>query len=179
METSFWIAVGVFGILAVITTCVLSRIGYSLSMISDELRYMRASAETSSRVLGQIGNFLWPQHVAWKRWLEAQDDRDRTIKELREGFQKEFKAAQQHVNRPATRVEVQALAERVEELAAAIDDLDDTDKDLDKGLPTADDVRGILRKDADGGAVPAPTPEPEPTRPHVARAYRDYGDSSA
>lgn len=131
-----WVLAGVLAVFAIIAIVALLGIRDSLDNIEAELRYAREENRSALRTLGQIGNFLWPQHALAKRQLQRQDEAQKQV----DAIKAKLKAEVTKRERPATAEQVSNLGSMVADLASSVDDLSEEIDDTS----TIEEFRGTL-----------------------------------
>ncbi len=134
-----WVLAGVltmFAILAIVGVAGLLAISESLHNIEAELRCAREENRSAIKTLGQIGNFLWPQHALAKRQLQQQDEAQKQV----DAIKAKLKAEVTKRERPATAEQVSNLDSLIADLAASVDSLSEEIDDTS----TIEEFRGTL-----------------------------------
>lgn len=157
-----WI-VGVYAGLMLV--CAILIVG-GLMSLTNALRDINHSVREGVRTLGQIGNFLWPQHTLAKRTLKRQDNAEKGLAEWKAKLNKEA----ERTNKPATAWQVGDLTSIAEDVRETLNDLiENNQADLD----AIDEFRtrlGNIEQTLRGMSQPAGAAPAQPP---------DCGDSSA
>jgi len=157
-----WI-VGVYAGLMLV--CAILIVG-DLMALSNALCEIRTEMRTGVRTLGQIGNFLWPQHTLAKQTLKRQDNAEKELAEWKARLNKEADLN----NKPATVRQVGDLTSIAEDVRETLNNLI---KDNQVDLDAIDEFRtrlGNIEQTLRGMSQPAGAAPAQPP---------DCGDSSA